>query len=273
MSLLASEPFGTIETMEELFAIAAAMERTAIETYGQLAARMRDEGKPALAAVFDRLVAEESKHLSNVSHWSKAATGKEPDPAALRWDPGTAFDDEGAASIAPELLSAYRAFSIAVRNEERAFAFWSYLAARSTSAEMRAAAEQMAREELDHVATLRRERRLAFHAQRSASAPAEPAWTLDALELRLADLLDAAAQTGEDAGMAVLARKARDRAASLVAAPLGDSPLLKHVPADAVTHLRPCAELLFECYLDLAERLPSQGDRDRAQSHAAQLLQ
>ena len=73
---------------------------------------------------------------------------------------------KGPATAHPRLLSAYRALSMAVRNEERAFAFWSYVAAHAGDADIRHAAETMAHEELGHVATLRRERRSAFHAER-----------------------------------------------------------------------------------------------------------
>lgn len=269
MSLLADEPFGTVDSMEELFAIAAAMEQVAIDGYSALAARMRHENQPDLAAVFDRLVAEESAHLANVDHWSKAVLGKAPDDSTAGWDPGASFDDEGADQIAPELLSAYRAFSIAVRNEERAFAFWTYLAAKAGSDALRAACEQMAREELGHIATLRRERRRAFHAQGGPRTR----WTTIALEQRLAELLsDAAAKSGAE-WMAVHADGARRRSGALLDRPLGDRPLpLAHSPEGAGDRMLPCAELLLDCYLDLAERLPSQDDRDRAQVFAAEVL-
>jgi rubrerythrin len=252
--------------MEELFAIAAEMEQAAIDGYSRLAERMRRENRPDLAEVFDHLVAEERAHLGNVDRWSNAAMGKAPDKSALGWDPGPSFDDEGAGTIAPELLSAYRAFAIAVRNEERAFAFWSYLAAQAGSDELRAACERMALEELGHVATLRRERRRAFHIQRNAPEGGTAGWTPVALETRLAELLGAAG------GLERYAAEAVARAAALVAAPLGDSPLLARVPNDAAERLLPCAELLLECYLDFAERLSSQESRDRAQTFAAQLL-
>jgi hypothetical protein len=98
-------------------------------------------------------------------------TGREPDPSVLRAESDATFDDEGAGTVAPELVDAYRAFSMAVRNEERAFSFWIYVAAQSPSPELRAAAEQMAREELDHVARLRRERRRAFHQATAGHCP------------------------------------------------------------------------------------------------------
>jgi rubrerythrin len=275
MPLLKTEPFATVESMEELFAIASAMEQEAVAGYFELAERMRREGRPEMAAVFDRLVAEERAHLGSVERWSERMTGKEPDPSAVRWTRDPIFDDEGAATIAPELLSAYRAFSIAVRNEERAFDFWTYVAANSPLPELREAAEQMAREELEHVATLRGERRRAFHAQRSAGAEGDD-WTLEALEARVAALLEAAARDQVGAGEAALfdrfALEARQRAEALAAAPLGDTPLLKHVRPEAAARLRSAGELLLDCYLDLGTRLGTQADRDRAQICAAQVL-
>lgn len=275
MPLLDAEPFTAITSLDELFAVAAAMEREAIDGYCELARRMHRENRPKLAEVFERLVAEETMHLGNVGHWSKRLTGKEPDASALKRTPDSTFDDEGAASVAPELLSAYRAFSMAVRNEERAFAFWTYVAAQSPTKELREAAEQMAREELDHVARLRRERRRAFHEGRAAMAEGE-GWTLPALENRVAALLDEAAHDeapGPRAkGLNRHAKAARSRAGALAHASLGDTQLLRSVRPEVSARLRPAVELLLDCYLDLGERLPSQAGRDRAQTYAAEML-
>lgn len=273
MSRLEAEPFTAIRSLDELFAVAAAMEREAIDGYAELARRMHRENRASLAEVFERLVAEETMHLGNVGHWSKTLTGKEPDPAALRREPDPTFDDEGAGTVAPELLSAYRAFSMAVRNEERAFAFWTYVAAQSPTKELREAAEQMAREELDHVARLRRERRRAFHENRAAEGDG---WTLAALENRVAALLDEAAHDDAQGPLATglqwHAEAARARAAAIVHAPLGEPPLLKSVGPEVAARMRPAVELLLDCYLDLGERLPSQAGRERAQAYAAELL-
>lgn len=275
MSRLQSEPFVMIESLEELFAVAAAMEQEAIDGYVELAQRMHRENQPALAEVFEQLVAEETMHLENVGHWSQRLIGKGPDLSALRWEPEALFDDEGAGSIAPELLSSYRAFSTAVRNEERAFAFWTYVASQSPSAELRRAAEQMAREELDHVARLRRERRRAFHENRVVMSTSEE-WTLPGLENRLATLLDTTAQVERPAPhlqqLADLALAARNRANALTDAELGDTALLRRVTTEASARLRPLTELLLDSYLDLGERLPSQSGRERAQLYAAELL-
>ena len=66
-------------------------------------------------------------------------------------------------------MTPYRALSMAVRNEERAFAVWSYVAGFAEDPEIKKSAESMAREELGHVATLRNERRRAYHSEHGAT--------------------------------------------------------------------------------------------------------
>ncbi|MBD2749667.1 ferritin family protein [Microvirga sp. BT688] len=192
MSLLKSEPAGSVRSLDELFAIAAAMESEAAIRYAEIGERMRREGDPALASVFERLSADEMGHLDRVVHWSTRTQGRNPDPASIRWERSETFDDEGVALAHPRLLTAYRALSMAVRNEERAFAFWSYVAAHAQSTEVRQAAETMAHEELEHVSILRRERRNAFHADRRHHEAHDGQGTTDlaAMEHRLADLLE-----------------------------------------------------------------------------------
>jgi rubrerythrin len=276
MSLLKLEPFAAVESMDELLAIAYAMERKAIDGYSVLAERMRREGRPDLVPVFEQLAVEESEHLANVVGWSERVSGGLPDLARLKWDSAETFDTEGADTIAPELLSAYRAFSMAVRNEERAFLFWTYVAAQTDRDSLRQAAERMAREELGHLATLRRERRQAFHAERDARPLAE-AFQVPDLEARLADHLEALAARTHGASESVLhaaAQAARERSTGLARKPLGPSPLLKNGVAPEVTgRIVPLCELLLDSYLDYAERPPGEKERKRAQQYAGSAIE
>lgn len=272
MSLLKSEPFAAVTSMDELLAIAYAMEQEAIDGYSRLADHMRQESRPDMVAVFERLVGEESQHLGNVVHWSEKVRGRKPDLSNLRWEHADTFDDEGAGAVAPELLSAYRAFSMAVRNEERAFLFWTYVAAQADQDALREAAERMAREELCHLATLRRERRLAFHAEHLAGRTA-PAAGVPELEMRLADHLEGAAPNarGTDrANLEKMAQQARERASDMAKLPFGPSLLLRNgLAPDVAKRMAALCELLLDCYLDFGERLPDQEDRSRAQRFAA----
>jgi rubrerythrin len=163
-SLLMSEPAGTLESLDELFALANSMEMEAANRYSALAGDMSRQNKGALAEVFAHLAAAEREHVDSIKRWSQSRRGKAPDPALVRWETPETFDAETAREIGTSRLTTpYRALAMAVRNEERAFAFWSYLAAYSQDSEIKQAAEAMAREELGHVAMLRRERRRAYH--------------------------------------------------------------------------------------------------------------
>src|SRR6516165_7777817 len=168
--LLNAEPKGNLSSLDELFGLASAMEQEAATRYAELADEMRRQNKPDLSAVFTQLAAAEREHVIGVTRWSQSRLGRAPDPALVRWEgPGT-FDAEAAAEITTSrLMTPYRALSIAVRNEERAFAFWSYVAAFAEDPEIKNAAETLAREELGHVSTLRRERRRAYHSERDAA--------------------------------------------------------------------------------------------------------
>lgn len=277
MSLLKAEPQGAVKSLDELFAIAAAMEHEAATRYAEIAVRMRLEGNPSLAEVFERLSADEQGHLDSVAAWSQSAKGEDPDPSRIRWKLPETFDDEGAATSDPRLLNAYRALSMAVRNEERAFAFWSYVAAHAEPSEVRRAAETMAHEELIHVSTLRRERRKAFHARRHrvgdtlqsrrhGNGPA-------ALERRLAELLDslaAGASPQERSHLEELALEARHHAKALDEAPaaLGIAGAWETVPGDPIA----LAELLTELYIEAGDGLDDESALHQVQAMAGRAI-
>ena len=273
MSRLRAEP-PSITTLPELLATAAAMEREAIAGYTDLAARMRGHGRMELAAVFERLIAEETDHLAQVEDWSAAADiGHQSAVIQSAVIAGAEmFDDEDSGAIAPELITTYRAFSMAVRNEERAFIFWSYVAAHAPTPEVRLAAERMAREELAHVATLRKERRCAFHEIRSRNADSG-AFDLAALEQRLATLFDQHGAALQRPERASLAREAGTRSRDLEANPFTLSTLPGLAGIADPRHVGPLCELLLDAYLHLAEHARPEQDRDRAQRYAAQLVQ
>ena len=191
--LLKTEPAEHLRSLDELFALARAMEQEAATKYAELAEEMKRRNRFDLSAVFTELAAAEREHVDSLTRWSQSQRGKAPDPALVRWEGPETFDAETAAEMRnSRLMTPYRALSMAVRNEERAFTFWSYVAAFSQDGEIKKAAETMAREELAHVATLRKERRRAYHREHDRTADGEAGRAaplrVDArrLELRLA---------------------------------------------------------------------------------------
>ena len=190
----------------------------------------------------------------------------------IRWTAPETFDDEGAATADPRLLSVYRTLSMAVRNEERAFAFWSYVAAHASSADIRTAAEALAHEELGHVALLRRERRKAFHRERhQAQGESETLPTAALLERRLGDALDAAAQSAGPQRDALLqfAAEAHRQADQLDQGPVtiavGSVPLNLGAPLAI-------AEFLVDRYLETADRTRDETAMTNAQQLAARAI-
>ncbi len=254
--------------MAELLATARAMEIEAIAGYEDLARQMARSGQTGLAAVFERLATEERGHLASVEIWSDELGGTSSIDTPM---PDEMFDDEGMRLIDPLLVSAYRAFSVAVRNEERAFLFWTYVAAHAPEKRIAEAAERMAREELGHVATLRRERRLAFHRQRQAHTT-EMVPVKD-LERRLADQLRdldrSDTKLSRDEVAARLAQEARQRVSLFETRTI---PLDR--PADGMTALSIGAltEILLDFYLGEAESSKEEDDRSVAQTCAGQLV-
>jgi rubrerythrin len=167
MGLLKREPAGRIASAEELMAVAHALEREAGRRYRDLSDRMRVRGEEDLAELFAFLARIEDKHAHKVDARARAIIGKPPEPTQVRWELPENFDEESGRAYT---LTPYRALAIAVRNEERAFAFFSYLAAGAEDERLRRLAEEFAKEELDHAALLRRERRKAWRER----ARAEP---------------------------------------------------------------------------------------------------
>jgi len=155
---------------DDMLAVAHAMEREAAARYATLADCMRRVDQSETAELLEGLAAEERSHVDSVERLAQRSLQRSPDVSgASRTLPKTfTLEDEATAAV---LRSPYRTLSVAVRHEERAFAFWTYVAAQSADTALRNLAETFARQELIHAAKLRQARRRAFHAERSAKPP------------------------------------------------------------------------------------------------------
>lgn len=164
--LLDDDPAIESVTMRDLAGLANAIEQQAVRRYAELADTMDRRGEAATAAALRVMLGQEREHVESIARWAEAmgvsvppAEGfvlRLPRKLAAAWDETT---DSA-------LLTPYRAFALAVDNEERAFAFYSYLAARAADARVAAEAEKLGAEELRHAAVLRQFRRRAWREDR-----------------------------------------------------------------------------------------------------------
>lgn len=176
--ILSQEPTMPVSTLSELLGIALAMEKEAVHRYRILADNRQCRGEPSVAQVFQDLAEEESRHADAIGTLiADLLDGNIPDTAPYVWylPPDIARSWEEVQDDAR--LTPYKALSIAVINEMRAFAYYSYIAAHAAPA-IAAHAEALAREELEHAALLRQERRKAFHRNHTAMTALPQARTL-----------------------------------------------------------------------------------------------
>lgn len=262
-------PISDIRDAEHLMAIAIGMENAAAARYRHLATRMERQQERGLADLFRRLADLEGSHEAGLRRWAERDGLASPLPLQHAWPYPETFGDE-ADGAAAHVLSPYRALAIAVRNEERAFVFYSYLSAMAPDAEVRRRADALAREELSHIAELRALRRKSFHAGRGEQ-PAVPRTVGEfraaaaALEAGAARLCALAVRVS-DGPTAALLRSLTDEAAARAGDAAGGSTVLDAAQASGLLEdaaltpfgilrltLRHCEEALA-VYLAAAER-------------------
>lgn len=168
-SLLMRDPEIQSVSMPLLVGIASAIERESLERYTALAGTMERRGEAATAAAFRVMLEEERHHVDEVARWAVGLGEPVPEPGRFDWQLPAELSSSWDEISGSALLTPYRAFAIAVDNEKRAFALYSYLAARATDPRVRAQAERLGIEELRHAAVMRRWRREAWHRERRAA--------------------------------------------------------------------------------------------------------
>ena len=168
--LLTAVPPAPVRSLSELYAIALDQAQRATHRYGAIATQM-DERLSPVRSVFEALATREQNRSGSLSAACLAACGKRPDASDLRWAP---IDLVPAAEIADiknsSLSTPYTAWVLAARHRQRAFVFWTYVIALAEDPLVRLTAETLAHEALSDGSLLRRERRLAWRAERKIAA-------------------------------------------------------------------------------------------------------
>jgi rubrerythrin len=289
MTRLDQEPKARPRTLEDVMSLAAAMEREAGQRYAVLAVEMRRRGDYGLAATFETMLEEERDHLTAIERWAKQVAPLPLSRASDIWELPAEIARSWEELVVSASLTPYKALSVAVQNEERGFAFYSYIAAHAEDEGVRTAAEQLAREELRHAALLRRERRRAWRRDREARPTARLASDLlerahqmerqaaalhRAISARLSTLGDA----DDAAALLSAAREERSAAAALDFA-ADNTP--KKTPAtnleqrSRIELLRTAlaeAERVYDAYADAVDHPGTEADLLAAQDGSARAV-
>ncbi|TAK49500.1 MAG: rubrerythrin [Xanthobacteraceae bacterium] len=138
-----------INSVKEFFAQALAIEEEASERYNLLADQMEVHNKAEIAAIFRKMANIEALHREEVARRAgdRLVGGEQ---AAFSWlgpqgPEATDFED------VHYLMTPHQALQLARFNELRAVAFFESIASTAVDAEVKALAEEMARDERDHV--------------------------------------------------------------------------------------------------------------------------
>lgn len=274
--LLATQPPAPVKSVGELYAIAISQAGKAAQRYGQLAAA-GDDAFETVRCVFEVLNHRELERIESIKNDCVAAIGRAPDMTDLRWTPTDLVPAEELSDVENSLLStAYGAWALAVRHRERAFVFWTYVAALAESVAVCNSAEDLAREALRDGNLLRRERRLAWRAERK-SAPAEGP---TASELSTAALLESLLLNDILLWSQDTPLPQRARLLSLIGSQVGSPPLSAEGVARPQTGSREeikrralrHAEQLSTIYLDEADRAVDQSGLELAQQLATRSI-
>ena len=190
--LLTAVPPAPVQSLAELYAIAFDLAQKTGEKYGTLA-EGTDESFWPVRSVFEVLASRERDRTDGLSAACLAACGKRPQASDLRWTPIDLIPAAELSDISDSSLSTpYTAWALAVRHRQRAFVFWTYVIALAEDPLIRLAAETLAREALSDGNLLRRERRLAWRAERTiedAATGHEPASAALLESLLLKDMI------------------------------------------------------------------------------------
>lgn len=154
-----------IKNERELLALAITMEQRAASRFRLMATRMREQGRDDLVRLFEGLALEEDSHAKTLRRLPGAVNlDAEAVARSLASGPGAITGAPDAEAL--RRASVYECLADAVRNEEKTFAFFSYVAASAENRALQTLAEGLATEELEHAKALRRVRRQAYHQMR-----------------------------------------------------------------------------------------------------------
>jgi hypothetical protein len=159
-----------ITRLPEFYAVAFHQTQRAVQHYSAALAHA-DQNAHVLRPVFETLVSRENIRADAIAKACVGACGHPPDLKNLPAGVIDLVPMQEVVDIADSRLSTpYAVWALAVRHRQRAFVFWTYIAALAGNPAVSAAAERLAREALADGNLLRRERRLAWQNEHKTTA-------------------------------------------------------------------------------------------------------
>ena len=141
----------TIHSVGELLAHARVMETEAYECYQDLAEQMDLHNNKEVADLFRRIAEEEKKHIEKVEE----RAGDVELPHIAPWE-FKAFETEDLILHAGDMhMTPYHALALALRAEERSYAFFTQVVEMSKDEQVLALARELQEEELLHVTQIK----------------------------------------------------------------------------------------------------------------------
>ncbi len=144
----------TINSVGELLAHAKVMETEAFECYQDLAEQMAVHNNTEVAELFRKIAAEEKKHIERVDE----RAGDNDLPHIAPWE-FKAFETEshgltGAREV-HYMMTPYHALALALRAEERSYAFFTQVVETASDGKVVDMAKELQEEERQHVALIK----------------------------------------------------------------------------------------------------------------------
>lgn len=144
-------PAHEIRSPNALYAHAIAIEREAAERYVELAQHMEDLGNDEVGALFRRLAIYEAEHLQTLEARTAGIALPEIAAGEYAWL-GAGAPETVARELVFRLLTPHAALGLALDAERRAQQFFASVRASASDPALRALAQEMAAEELQHIA-------------------------------------------------------------------------------------------------------------------------
>ena len=155
-----------IQTSAELLSTVLMAVREAAQYFSACSGEMREHRNEACASIFEQISTTEREREKQIVSWAESeGLQLSTDAMPLDWQDPNVRNEYDAAALDPIRSTPYRVLALVAHDADRAFRFFTHVAAYAEDGGLREYAEILAQEELERVAQFRSLRRRAWHAE------------------------------------------------------------------------------------------------------------